>query len=190
MKTNDKIQIALNIIAFLVLIISSGGTGSFWGFLTFNIIAAIVLIEIILSKDSTAKWIWITKTVTYTILTIKFSHNMGEIKSMYIAMILVSAGAVVVSRRLIKRRAVALWGQNVAYLIGAYMYVVAVYSNPHAFGIYHMLFWLVNAISYALLIRDIIIEKKAKVNLIIPVYACIVSLLYILLILILQQLKQ
>lgn len=182
---NDMVQIVLNITAFLILIFSGGGHGSFWGFLTFNIIAAIVLIEILLSTDKTALWVWITKTFTYILLVIKFSHNIGEIKPSYIYMIIISATALVISRRLIKKRAVSMWGQNIAYIIGGYMYVMAIIHAPNDFGAAHIWFWLVNCASYALLVREIYVKNKPKVNLIIPIYAIIACLIYVVLMVVL-----
>lgn len=185
MKTKDLIQIGLNILAFLILFFSSGGNGSFWGFLTFNIIAAIVLIEILLSKDKTAIWVWITKTITYVFFSIKFAKNMGEIKTEYIVMIFISVVSLLISRHLIKRRAVALWGQNFAYIIGAYMYIIAILTHPETFGIAHILFWGINCISYFLLIYEIFKEKKDKTNLIIPGYAVVGCIVYMILIIVL-----
>lgn len=185
MKKQDFLQIMLNILAFLLLFFSSGGNGSFWGFLTFNIIATIVLIEILLSNDKTGLWVWITKTITYVFFSIKFAQNMGEIKMEYIIMILVSAISLIVSRKIIKKRAIALWGQNFAYIIGAYMYVMAIIAHPEQFQIHHILFWLINCISYFLLIYDIIKNKKDKINLIIPGYAVIACIIYVTIIIIL-----
>lgn len=182
---NDWTQILLNIAAFLVLCFSMEGTGSFWGFITFNVIAIIVLIEILLSSDKTALWVWITKSLTYILLVIKFSYNIGNIKPAYICMIIISATALVVSRRLIKKRAVSMWGQTVAYIIGGYMYVMAIIHSPESFGNAHIWFWVINSVSYALLVYEIIAKHKPKVNLIIPLYAMIACLLYIVLIIVL-----
>ena len=179
MKKQDFVQIVLNILAFLVLIATPGGTGSFWGFFTFNIISGIVLMEIFLSKDHTGKWIWITKTFTYILLCIKFAHSMGEFKWQYVVMIAISVLTLVVSRHLIKRRAIALWGQNIAYIFGGWLYCLAIIYHPSTFGVYHIVFWLINALSFGLLSYEVIKEKKGSINLIIPVYALAACLVYI-----------
>ncbi len=175
----EWIQIVLNIVAFVVLIASSGGVGSFWGFLTFNIISGIILLEILLSKDHTAKWLWITKTVTYVFLVIKFTHNMGEFKQEYIYMIAISVAAFLASKHLIKRRSIALWGQNAAYTIGQIMYIQAIHRHPESFGWSHVLFWVIIFSSFAYLVYEVLIHKKAKVNLIIPAYAMVICVVYI-----------
>lgn len=174
----DVVQIMLNIVAFLVLMFATGGHGSFWGFLTFNIIAGITLIEILSSKDKTAVWVWITKTFTYIMLVIKFSSNMGTIKPAYIVMIAISAAAFIISKRLIKKRAVSMWGQVAAYLIGGYMYIMAIVHSSGDFGAGHMWFWGINCLSYILLVCDIVAKDKPRVNLIIPLYALFFSLVY------------
>ncbi len=176
----DAIQIALNALAFLILFFATGGHGSFWGFLTFNITAGIILTEILLTKDKVGVALWTTKVVTYVFLSAKFFHNMGELKSAYVAMIAISAGAFIISRKIVKNRTFGLWGQIAAYCIGAYMYITAIISHPGDFNVSHMTFWLVNLISYALLIRQINKEKKSKENLIIPGYGVFMSAIYIL----------
>lgn len=182
---NDLVQIALNVISFLILFLSKGGHGSFWGFLTFNIIAAITLIELLLNEDHKALWVWATKTITYMVLVIKFFHNFGELKLHYVAMIIVSVVAFFISRFLIKNRAIAAWGQVVAYIIGAIMYGAAIIHHPEDFGWGHIGFWLVNLISYALLIYKVYTaDKNDKVNLIIPVYAIVTCPVFIVLIMI------
>ena len=179
MKKPDVIQIVLNIVACLVLLATPGGNGSFWGFLTFNIMSAIVLTEIVLSKDQTAKWLWITKTFTYVVLCIKFIHSMGVIKWEYPVMIAIAVLTLIASRHLIKRRAVAMWGQNVAYVFGGYLYCLAIVNHPDSFGIYHIVFWLINSLSFGLISYQVIKEKKGSVNLIVPVYALAACLIYI-----------
>lgn len=183
MNRKDLIQIFLNLFAFSILYTSSGGHGSFWAFITFNIIAGIILTEIVLSKDKTALWVWITKTATYIFLSVKFIHNMGEIKIEYICMVTLSVSSLIISRHLIAKRMIALWGQNVAYLIGGYLYIVAIIENSSSFGWAHVFFWVINALSYLLLIQQIYQEKKDKINLTIPVFATVVCGVYVTLIL-------
>jgi hypothetical protein len=187
MKKKDIIQILLNLLAFVILIISPGGKGTFWSFLTFTLLALFVLLEIILSKDKTALWVWITKTLTYIFLTIKFLNNMGDFKIIYGVMVLIAVITFIVSKKFIQKRIIAMWGTNVAYLIGAYMYINAVFVNPEQFNGYHILFWLTNVLSYFLLIREVIKEKKPRVNLNVPVFAFIVCLIYILIIVIVKM---
>ena len=179
MKTKDLIQIVLNLIAFFVLFFATGGKGSFWGFLTFNIIAGIILFELVISRDMTGLWVWITKTVTYVLFSIKFAFSMGPIKMEYVIMIAISVISLLISRHLIKKRSVALWGQNIAYLFGGYLYVLAILQHPQTFTNYHIIFWSINTLSYSLLVYDVIKNKKDKVNLIIPVYAIAACLVYI-----------
>ena len=179
MKKPDVIQVVLNIVAFLVLLATPGGNGSFWGFLTFNIMSAIVLAEILLSKDQTAKWLWITKTFTYVILCIKFIHSMGVIRWEYPVMIAIAILTLIVSRHLIKRRAVAMWGQNAAYLLGEYLYCLAILNHPDSFGVYHIVFWLINALSFGLVVYQVIKEKEGNIKLIVPAWAFAACLVYI-----------
>lgn len=176
----DTAQIVLNLLAFLILYFAPGGHGSFWGFLTFNITAGIILTEILLTKDKVGVALWSTKVVTYLFLTAKFFHNMGELKGAYVAMIAISATSFIISRKMVKNRRFGLWGQIAAYCIGAYMYITAIISHPGDFNLAHMAFWLVNLISYALLIGQINKEKKSKDNLIIPGYGVFMSAIYIL----------
>lgn len=175
----DIIQIVINIIAFVILFLSLGGHGSFWSFLTFNIIAGIILTESVLSKDKTGFWVWITKTFTYILLVINFASNRGELKWWYIVMILISVTALVISRYYIKKRAVSFIGQDIAYAIGGIMYVIVIYHNPEQFGMGHICFWLVNSLSYFLVIHDIFKNNRPKVNLIIHIFAAVTCLIYV-----------
>ena len=179
MKKQDLIQIVLNVVACLVLLATPGGNGSFWGFFTFNIMSVIVLAEILLSKDQTAKWLWITKSFTYAVLCIKFIHSMGELRWEYPVMIAIAIVTLIASRRLIKRRSVAMWGQNLAYFMGGYLYCLAIVTHPHSFGRFHIIFWVINSLSFGLMSYQVIREKRGSVNLIIPVYAFISCLVYI-----------
>jgi len=179
---SDWIQIILNLIAFFILYSFPTGRGSFWGFTTFFILSLLILIEILLSKDKTALWIWITKTFTYFILFWKFSSNIGPFHWEYVAMIFISFFTFMISRKIIKERAIAMWGTNISYLIGAVMYIIAVVKYPKDYGNPHLLFWLISCISYGVLIYDIIKQKKEKVNLIIPIYAFTICIIYMLII--------
>jgi hypothetical protein len=179
---NDGVQIFLNLIAFAILISAPTGQGSFWGFTTFFVLATLILIEIILSKDRTAIWIWITKTATYSLFVVKFSSNIGPFHWEYVVMIVISLITLFVSRKFIKTRALAMWGTNVAYVIGGIMYILAVMNKPEDYGYHHILFWVVNWLSYAILIVEIYKHKKAKVNYIIPVYAFTFCIVYIVII--------
>ncbi len=183
-KKSDWVQIVLNLIAFVVLFIAPTGRGSFWGFTTFFVLASLILIEISLSNDKTAIWIWITKTITYSLFVWKFSSNIGPFHWEYVLMIFISFLTLLVSRKLIKTRAIAMWGTNIAYVIGGIMYIIAIFKTPQDYGYHHILFWLVNCLSYGILIYQILKEKREKVNLIIPIYAftfCIVYMVIILL---------
>jgi hypothetical protein len=175
----DWVQIGLNLLAFIVLMLAPTGKGSFWGFTTFFVLAGLILLEISLSKDKTAIWIWITKTTTYAIFVLKFSSNIGEFHWQYIVMIVVSICTLLVSRKLIKSRSIAMWGTNTAYVIGGVMYIVAVVSKPEDYDYNHIIFWFINAVSYGILIWQILSQKKDKVNLIIPVYAFTFCIVYI-----------
>lgn len=180
----DWIQISLNVLAFLFLIFATGGHGSFWGFATFNIIAAIAFTEVSLSKtDKTAYWVWFTKTVTYFIICMKFFSNKGELKTEYIVMISIAAVGFFVSRHF-AQRAISMWGQVAAYIIGAYMYINAIINHPGDFGWGHMGFWTVNFISYALLIWEVWKHKKESYNYIVPVYAIITCPVFVILMMI------
>lgn len=181
-EKNDWVQIILNLIAFIVLFVAPTGRGSFWGFTTFFVLASVILLEIVLSKDKTAIWIWITKTITYSLFVWKFSSNIGPFHWEYILMILISLLTLLISRKLVKTRAIAMWGTNVAYVIGGAMYIIAVVNKPEDYGFYHIVFWLVNCISYGILIYQILKEKREKVNLIIPIYAFIFCIVYIVII--------
>ncbi|MBP7848067.1 hypothetical protein KA013_02490 [Patescibacteria group bacterium] len=178
----DKIQIILNLAAFAVLITSTGGKGSFWAFLSFSILCGINVIEGVLSKDKTAKWVWITKVITYAILTVKFAHNMGEPKAIYFWMIGISATALLISRHFIKKRAVAMWGANFANIFGAGMYALAVIHHPESYGLVDIIFWLFNLASYSYLVWEVYKDRKDPVNYIISVYAVIVCTIHIVLI--------
>lgn len=182
-QKRNAIQIALNVLAFVILFFATGGHGSFWGFLTFNLTAAIILAEILLSKGAGTA-LWATKTITYIFLTYKFSHNMGTFRVEYAWMIGLSAGSFIASRLALKRskdaRTIAIVGQIFAYVIGAYMYISAIFHAPDDFTISHMGFWFVNLLSYVLLVREIIQDKKSRVDLIIPIYGITMSGIYIL----------
>ena len=182
LQKKDLVQIGLNVIAALILLCSSGGQGSFWGFLTFNIISLAILGESLLSKDHTGVPVWVTKSITYVLLTIKFSSNVGVVKPGYIWMVTISIASLLISRHLIKKRAIALWGQNVAYMIGGVMYVMAILKTPSQFGLSHICFWGVNMASFLLLVREVIQEKKDRTNLIIPGWASVVCVIYMVLI--------
>ncbi len=71
-----------------------------------------------------------------------------------------------------------MWGTNIAYVIGGIMYIMAVLNKPEDYGYHHILFWLVNCISYGILIYQILKEKREKVNLIIPMYAFTFCIVY------------
>lgn len=182
----DLIQIGLNLLAFIVLFTSTGGNGSFWGFLTFNILSGIILTEIFLNKDKTGLWLWITKTSTYIFLCLKYAQNMGDIKKEYIVMILISVMSLLISKHLIKKRSIALWGQNLAYLIGGYLYILAIINNPDKFSSVHLVFWSINSLSFILLVQEILKENKDKVNLIIPGYALVACITYMAIIIIMK----
>lgn len=181
-QKKDWIQIVLNVIAFVILFSAPTGKGSFWGFTTFFVLCATNLIEILLSKDRTAIWLWITKTITYSLFVWKFSSNIGPFHWEYVMMVAISFCTLLISRHLIKRRSIAMWGSNVASVIGGVLYIIAVVNKPEDYGYHHILFWLVNAISYGLLIQEIIHHKKHRVNLIIPIYGFTFSLLYMMII--------
>lgn len=183
LNKNDWVQIILNFIAFIILFSAPTGKGSFWGFTTFFILAAIILIEIALSKDKTAIWIWITKTATYSMFVLKFSSNIGPFHWEYVVMIVISILTLLISHKFIKTRAIAMWGTNTAYVIGGIMYIVAVCNTPGDYGYHHIFFWLVNCISYGILIYQILKEKREKVNLIIPIYAFTFCIVYVVIIL-------
>lgn len=179
-ERKDRVQIKLNILAFLILYLTTGGHGSFWGFFTFNIISALIFIEICLSTDKTAFWLWATKTATYILICIKFFSNKGEFRIEYVYMMAISATAVLISRRL-KNRSFSAWGQVIAYIIGGVMYVMAIISDRDHFGIGHICFWLVNLMSYSLLIGEVYAAKKPSYNYIIPGYALVGCVVYIIL---------
>ena len=184
LRKEDKQQLGLNVLAFVVFLFATGGKGSFWGFATFTLLSGINLTENLLSKDSTTTVIWLVKTVTYSILCSLLWFNKGEFRWIYVIMILLSGIALLVSRHFIKERAIAMWGSNAAYCIAAYLYVSAILQNPGQFGLLHVLFWLINLISYVLVIGQIRREKIDQVRLIIPVFALAACLVYILVILI------
>ncbi len=177
----DKVQISLNIAAFIVLVLSLGGKGSFWAFLSFTLVSGINAIEVKLSKG-TGLWLWITKTVTYSILTAKFAHNMGELKMIYIYMIIISVFSLWASLHLVKKRQVAMFGSIFANLLGGAMYVIAVVKHPTSYGHIDTLFWILNLASYAYLVYEVIKGNKPRVNLILPIYAVVICLIYIVLI--------
>jgi hypothetical protein len=178
----DWIQIGLNVLAFIILVLAPTGRGSFWGFTTFFALAGIILLEIILSDDKTAIWIWITKTTTYSVFVWKFSSNIGQFHWHYVVMIAVSICAFLISRKLIKARAISMWGTNIAYIIGGIMYITAVLNKPDDYGWHHISFWFVNMVSYGILIYQIVKQKKKKVNLIIPIYAFTFCIVYMVII--------
>lgn len=178
-RNKEITQIVLNLLAFLILFNSTGGNGSFWGFATFTILISMMLIEMMLSKDPTGLWLWLTKLGTYTFLTVKFSCNMGEIQIANVCMILISVVSLLVSRHLIKKRALGLWGQNVAFIIGSIMYITAILTNPDMFGIAHIVFWAVNGLSYLLLLIEIKQEKKDKQNYIVPGWGFTGSIIHV-----------
>ncbi len=175
---NDWIQIVLNLIAFAVLFTAPTGRGSFWGFTSFFVLSGIILLEISFQEDKTAIWVWRTKTLTYLFFVIKFTSNIGPFNWIYVIMIILSMCTLLVSKR-IKKRAISMWGTNIAYIIGGVMYILAVFGKPDDYGLHHILFWFVNWISYGILIYEILKEKKERVNLIIPIYAFIFCLVYI-----------
>ncbi len=184
LKKEDKQQLGLNILAFILLLSATGGKGSFWGFATFTLLSGINLTENLLSKDRTTRVIWIVKTITYSILCVLLWFNKGEFKWLYVIMISISGLALLVSRHLITKRAIAMWGSNASYCIAAYLYIGAILQNPEQFGLFHILFWLVNIVSYVLVINQIRKEKIDQVRLIIPVFAFFACLVYIIIILV------
>jgi hypothetical protein len=184
LSKQEKQQIGLNVLSFVVYFCATGGKGSFWGFATFTLLSLIILAENLLSKDRTMIAIWIVKSVTYSILTFFLWSNKGEFKIVYVIMILLSGVALLVSRHFIKERAIAMWGSNISYLFAAYLYLSAVVQNPEAYGFMHICFWLVNLISYVLVIRQIKQEKIDQVRLIVPVFALWACVVYIVILLI------
>ena len=183
LTSKDKIQIILNLAAFAVLITSTGGKGSFWAFLSFTALSGINLIEVTLSKDSSSgKWVWITKTTTYAILTYLLINNRGDPKQIYFWMIAISAIALIISKSLIRKRAIALSGACFANLFGAGMYALAVINNPESYGLIEIVFWLLNLASYVYWHWEVWYYRKDRVNYIITIYATVVCLMHIILI--------
>jgi hypothetical protein len=182
MRPIDFVQVGLALLGFAILIIIPSSRATFWGFTVFTGLGSIILVDILTRDDKTGLWLWTAKTITYIILCWKFSHNMGTFHMEYVIMLAIALSAFIVSRRYIPVRAIALWGQNFAYTFGAYMYIKAVYHYPEEYGAAQILFWTINAISYALMIWEIDKYKKPSDNLIIPVFALVVCLIYITLI--------
>jgi hypothetical protein len=182
MRPIDVVQVGLALLGFAILIIIPSSRATFWGFTVFTGLGVIILVDIVTRDDKTGLWLWTAKTITYIILCWKFSHNMGVFHIEYVIMLAIALSAFVVSRRFIPVRAIALWGQNFAYTFGAYMYIKAVYHYPEEYGVVQILFWTINATSYSLMIWEIDKNQKPKDNLIIPVFALVVCLIYITLI--------
>lgn len=189
MNKKDQTQIVLNLIAGVVLYLSLGGAGSFWPFASFTIIAYFMLAYTILTKGP-GMWVWITKSTTYLFLCVKFSATAGDIKTGYIVMIVVATVFFIASKLFTRYHTEAirlgLWGQNIAYSIGGVLYILAVQQHPDAYNINHMMFWGINAVSYALLIRDIWGSNNAQQRplLIVFYFAFITCLVYIIVIMI------
>ena len=142
----------------------------------------VILTEIILSKDKTGLWLWIVKLSTYSILVWTFSSNRGQFHWQYVIMIVISCIALFISRTLIKKRSITMIGTILAYTIGGILYIIAIVHNPKDYGYHHIVFMLINAISYILLTIEIIQQEKERVNLIIPIFAFITCLIYVLVI--------
>lgn len=182
MKYQSSIQIVLNLIAFLVLFISTGGNGSFWSIFTIEIILCIN-IWYAYKRKLAGKEVWITKAITYLVLCGMYIQNAGTLRADYIAIIVFALAVFIVAKR--KRSAIGYWGQTIALTMCGVLFLMAVYTDPTKFSFYHALFWLVNAISYALLIYEVRKNRLGSQELIIPVFATVTAFLYAVIIMIL-----
>lgn len=175
----DKVQICINIIAFVILYVSMGGKGSFWQLFPLTFMIIVIFLETLMSPQKNNMWLWTIKVITYVILTIKFSSNIGVVRWYHIVMIIISLGSFIVSKKIIKTRKVALWGQNIAVGLAGLLYIQAVISHPESYKNYHIWFWILNVISYA--IASIIVyrdDKKSNEDLIRSVFATIACTIY------------
>jgi hypothetical protein len=158
----DIVQIFINIIAFIVLYNAIGGKGMFWQFFPLTIIFIIILIDSV-----SQKCLWTVKVITYMILTIKFSSNIGLFQWYHLVIICISIGSFILSRELIRRniikkKIIALWGQNCAFWFAGILYIKAVIMYPDSYNNCHITFWLLNMISY--IIASVIIYRDKSNN--------------------------
>ncbi len=184
----DWIVIGLNVLVFILQVFMPEGKSSVTAFCIFTLVLSVIIFETYQAHGAVKSLIFASsKLILYAaaiiVLLIKggYSFVLTPLNILMIVLSLIGIGIRSFLRNIHtnKKAEILVWIQTIAVLPGAVSYCVAIVKHPHDYGIYSLVFWLINLLAYAIALWQLHQRKEPRLAYIFPVSGCVLLSMYV-----------